>query len=73
MKRKRKGGYRLLYADPEDGEFIDYLSECMRVDKREVIRLAVGLLALLVLAPDESYNLFSKVLERIRRRKIYKP
>jgi len=71
MKRKRK--YRLLYAEPSDAEFIDYLSECLRVDRKEVIKLGVSLLALLILAPDESYNLFSKVLERIRRRKNYMP
>ena len=68
MKRKRKGGYRLLYAEPSDAEFIDYLSECLRVDRKEVINLAISLLALLILAPDESYALFTKVLNRIKRR-----
>ena len=72
MKRKRKGGYRLLYAEPSDAEFIDFLSECLRVDRKEVIKLAVSLLALMILAPDESYHLFSRVLERIRRGKVYK-
>ena len=72
MKRKRRGGYRLLYASPEDAEFLDFLAECMHVDRKEIISLAISLLALLILAPDESYRLFSRVLERIRRGKIYK-
>jgi len=67
MKRKKRGGYRLLYAYQEDAQFIDYLSECMRVDKHEVVRLAISLLA-----PDESYQLFSKVLERIETKRSSK-
>lgn len=69
MKRNKRGGYRLLYADPEDAEFVDFLSDCMRVDRKELIRLAISLLALMVLAPDESYALFTKVLNRIKRRR----
>jgi len=69
MKRNKRGGYRLLYADPESAEFVDFLAECMRVDRKELIKLAISLLALLILAPDESYHLFSRVLERIRRGK----
>jgi len=52
---------------PINAQFIDYLSECMRVDKHEVIRLAISLLA-----PDESYQLFSKVLERIEAKRSSK-
>ena len=62
----------LLYIALSYAEFLDFLAECMHVDRKEIISLAISLLALLILAPDESYRLFSRVLERIRRGKIYK-
>ena len=63
-----KSGYRLLYADPEDGEFIDMLAEAMRMSRKQVIGIATSLLALLVLAPDQVYQLFSEVLRDLEKR-----
>ena len=61
-----KSGYRLIYADPEDGEFIDCLAKAMRVDRKEVIRLAISLLALLILTPEKTHHLLSETIRNLK-------